>query len=655
MKQYFRIKLHNAAYVFQLLSGKTRLSRVEKYKPCCIAENGFILGANSACADLNINVDEPLEKALLKCADLCVEAPNFSELRRYSALFLEICSRFGLAKLAAFDECLLETEELSYNEVPSFISALRDELQKELNTEADVQTLSDFSQSINPYSASAGHSDCVIELVAEILNFRLSIDNCCAKMFSMTVVDDSGITHTYDRHVDVPCGDYKMIHFVLKNMLDLTVKPVSVTVSLYDISIKQSEPAPVKTRKDIKERFRKKPLWYYTKKNAVLTEIINGKKLYCFENLCDYISNNPDLLGFEDLCAVAEKANTRRLKLGGYFMTASYAAKLVKMSDELNQRELSVLVDSYCPFSLLFILNDYCNAKLYFGDIDERTLELLKMLDVHSPFRPINLEPAMEMSYDISLSNKIKAKYPSKVRFLLVKKTFFASADREVLTSDAITKIFDFGTCGFSGSFEQFAVIVCDSTAEPDETEVISLDNDISVVQKQDYITDASLPCWVIYRNEQFDSVYSKMRFNLFNVYSGNQIKQRDYNSGGDVCVISASCIDGDGEVTLTGDCRHVTSSAIKEYRISEYVERDDVLFAAAQSSTLKVARKPKGCVPNPSTVLLIPKEDVKITDDDIDYYSSQEFRRFYDVALNHQSFMLSSDSLSQYFLGKVV
>ncbi|MBE6719844.1 MAG: hypothetical protein E7571_04190 [Ruminococcaceae bacterium] len=652
MKQYFKVKLNNAAFCFQHGSGETGLSKVYEYKPCCIADNGVILGVNDACDKVNIRIGEPLSEALLKCADLYAEEPRFDIISKRSADFTEICSRFGIVTRLAYDECLISVGSIDATEIHSFATAVTESVIEELGIFADVQFVRNAEINANPYSCTADWSENALSVIAESLCFKLGIDNASAKMFSVEVIDIDGLRHNFDRRLDIVCSDYTMLYFVLKNMIDSELKPALVTANLFDIRIVQTEQVVQNSVETVKQQFRKKSLWDYAKDNKTYLDIISKNNLNTNGNLKDYIKNNPDALSFEQLCAVVEKANTRRLKLGNYYINPHYAQKLSESI--IDKKTKKVLINGYCPFMLVFMLKGQ-GADLYYTNLDERTVDIIHLLDPYSPFELININASQDTDYDVVISNSVNTSFKTGVNILLTHKTFFASDERKQIEDCSVSKIFDFGSYGFNGTSEQFAAVVFDSNALPDTTEVYSFDNDCTVLQKQSYITDSSLPCWVIYRNDKFDSVYSKMQFNLFNVYCNKQLKQRDYNANGDVCVISASCIDSDGDVNIGNDCRHVKANTIKNYDVSDYVERDDVFFAAATSSVLKVGRKPKGCIPNSSTVLLVPKTNVNITVNDLRYFSSDEFKNFYDVALNHQNFLLSTDRVSQYFLGKVV
>ena len=655
MAQYFRIALHNAVYQYQLLSGKTGLSRVYGKRPCCVAENGYILGVNDACDKYHMYAGEPLSEALLQCADLYAEAPRFDIMRRGASAFLGICSRFGFARLSSFDECLLETDGIAEADIAVFTSEVRSAVEEELGIAASVIPCESTDNHLNPYSAHIDAERFSLEYLAEVLTFKLAVDNAGARMFSVEMTDKSGMQHRADQRVDAPCRDYAMLLFVLKNLLDLTVQWESITVNLYDICLGAEIPTAVQPAPSVREKNRPKVPWDYVSQNRRISALLNQKELTDFSKLTAYLKANPDHLNFAQLCALAEKATTRRLKLGNYYMNPDYAEKFVRESAVFEAHQPRVLVSGYCPLVLLFAIKERCSAKFYFSDIDERTTQTIRLLDAHSPCELLAPEAAEEGNYDISLSLSADAPFSAQTDILLVRKAFFSSEERKTVQDCRIAEVFDFGAYGFCGAAEQFAAIAVKRSALPSTTQIYSLDNDSRLVQEQKYFADAALPCWVLYRDARFDSVYDKLQFGLFDVQCSSQLKQRDYHEGGDLCVISSACIDSTGSVHLSDRCNRVYSDDISRYDIAAFAERDDVFVAAVHSTVLKVGRKPKGCIPNPSTILLVPKKNVQFTDEDLRYFSTPEFKNFYYTALNHQDFLLSSDYASQYFLGKVV
>ena len=65
-----------------------------------------------------------------------------------------------------------------------------------------------------------------------------------------------------------------------------------------------------------------------------------------------------------------------------------------------------------------------------------------------------------------------------------------------------------------------------------------------------------------------------------------------------------------------------------------------------------RVIRKPKNCLVNGSVAILIPKTKINISDEQLKYLSSDEYRMFYQIARNYQTRSLNVDTCSVYFYG---
>lgn len=65
-----------------------------------------------------------------------------------------------------------------------------------------------------------------------------------------------------------------------------------------------------------------------------------------------------------------------------------------------------------------------------------------------------------------------------------------------------------------------------------------------------------------------------------------------------------------------------------------------------------RVMRKPKGVLVNGSVAILIPKKEMLISDKQLEYFSSDEYREFYQIARNFQTRSLNVDACSVYFYG---
>ena len=69
-----------------------------------------------------------------------------------------------------------------------------------------------------------------------------------------------------------------------------------------------------------------------------------------------------------------------------------------------------------------------------------------------------------------------------------------------------------------------------------------------------------------------------------------------------------------------------------------------------------RVIKKPEGIVTNGSIAILIPKdENLELTEKEMNYYSTEEYRNFYKIARNYQTRSLNVDSNSVFFFGKKI
>ena len=59
-----------------------------------------------------------------------------------------------------------------------------------------------------------------------------------------------------------------------------------------------------------------------------------------------------------------------------------------------------------------------------------------------------------------------------------------------------------------------------------------------------------------------------------------------------------------------------------------------------------------KDVLVNGSIAVLIPKEPMKLTEKQMEYFSTDEYRKFYQIARNYQTRSLNVDATSVFFYG---
>lgn len=172
--------------------------------------------------------------------------------------------------------------------------------------------------------------------------------------------------------------------------------------------------------------------------------------------------------------------------------------------------------------------------------------------------------------------------------------------------------------------------------------------------QSQKYIFDDKLPYWIIYRDMRFDSVCKKLDFNVFKVFRDRQITNSQLSDSGDIRVLKSRNISDDGKevIDLSDYDSYIDYDALKELAVFEYLDRDDVYLTPNMTYKPRMMQKPKHCVVNGSLAILIPKNDTVPTEKQMEFFSTKEYREFYQIARNYQTRSLNVDACSVFFYG---
>lgn len=85
---------------------------------------------------------------------------------------------------------------------------------------------------------------------------------------------------------------------------------------------------------------------------------------------------------------------------------------------------------------------------------------------------------------------------------------------------------------------------------------------------------------------------------------------------------------------------------------VYKYLHRDDVYMTPNMTYNPRLMKKQKGYVVNGSVALLIPKYDFELSNEQMLYIASDEFRQFYKIARNYQTRSLNIDNSSVYWFG---
>lgn len=434
-----------------------------------------------------------------------------------------------------------------------------------------------------------------------------------------------------------------------------------------------------------------------------INKIVEQKSFKDTSSLIAFIIDNPMNLSLSALSRIAELSNTKRTDNGAYFTSKPLITEIMRnLPDTQNETvrilEPSVGVGNFIPL----ILQKFEGKEIYIDavDIDEDSISVMKAL-LRNYYIPKNchinyivddfLTHNFKQEYDYiignppfyKMNNKSKltsyrknavnknttnicsffldkalkiGKYVALVfpKFLLNTPEF--SVSRDYLSKKSVDCIIDFGEKGFPGVLVETIAIFVNNLSKISKTHIISITQKIDILQSQKYIFDSKFPYWLIYRNSKFDEISKKMKFNAFSVFRDRQITNKMLNSAHGIRVIKSRNISDDGKsiVDVAGYDSFIDEAIAENLSVFSYIDRDDVYLTPNMTYKPRVIKKPSGVLVNGSVAILIPNDGCIPSANQLEFFSSDEYRSFYQIARNYQTRSLNVDSCSVFFYGLI-
>lgn len=435
---------------------------------------------------------------------------------------------------------------------------------------------------------------------------------------------------------------------------------------------------------------------------ASINKVVAEYNFPTTDALIDFINENPLNLSLSALSRIAELSNTKRTDNAAYFTSKPLITEMMRNLPVVEKHSIRILEPSVGVGNFVPLIIEKFKDKditLDLVDIDSDSIAVLKaLISKYNIPKNVKINYIVDdfllhdfgAKYDYVIGNppfyKMKssdknlsvyrrgaknkettnicsffldkaievADYVSLVfpKFLLNTPEFAKS--REYLESKAIECIIDFGEKGFPGVLVETIAIFINNLGKPGATKVISLTQKLELIQKQKYIFDRSLPYWVIYRNPAFDTTYQKLEFDVFTVFRDRQITNKSLKPSGDVRIIKSRNISDDGTqiLDIPGYDSYVTMEEAQSFSVFSYYEDDTVFLTPNMTYKPRMIKKPRNLLVNGSVAILIPKPGVSVSEEQLRYFSSDEYRTFYQIARNYQTRSLNVDSCSVYFYG---
>lgn len=504
------------------------------------------------------------------------------------------------------------------------------------------------------------------------------------------------------RMMTVP-KNFRWVDKSLEELNALSEKEKKVLLKKEEVKIRQSlgEAVPTQIFNKVAKNI-KNAVSHNLVNTSEINKVIDNYALSEKKNLIEFISENPINLTISALGRIAELCNSKRTENAAYFTNKSLITEIIKNLPSVEKEELSILepsvgVGNFIPLILRKFEDKIINLDLI--DINADSLEIAKLLISklpnkkslkinfinadfllfnfdkkydfvigNPPFSKKNVNPSLLKNYkkdvvndetnnlcsfflekSLKISNYVAMVFP---KFLLNTPEF--TKTRGLLANKAIDCLIDFGEKGFKGVLVETIAVFVNNNSYPDKTKVISVTKHIEIEQNQKYICSNDFPYWIIYRNAFFDSIYSKLDFNEFSVFRDRQITNSKLNATTGIRVIKSRNINDTGTeiLNIAGYDSFIEDSKISELSVSKYLNAENVFLTPNMTYNPRVIRKPKNSLVNGSVAILIPKRGIKISDKQLLYFSTKEYRDFYQIARNYQTRSLNVDACSIYFYG---
>ena len=440
-------------------------------------------------------------------------------------------------------------------------------------------------------------------------------------------------------------------------------------------------------------------------KDSEIKQLIDSNNLSDFNMLSNFISSNQKSYGISTLSKIAEYSNAKRENNAAFFTDKSIMTEIIKNLPDIDNGTIRVLEPSVGTGNFLpFIFKKYESVEnliIDIVDIDNDVLSVVRQLFQHNMF-PSNvtlnfinddfLSHNFEHKYDIIIGNppfsklhsndaRIKkyhkqfvntsttniaafflekalsiANYVSLVfpKFLLNTPEF--KETRTIIENYKVNSIIDFGESGFKGVLVETICININTKLPPSKVHIQSLTERISIIQNQKYIFDHKFPYWIIYRDSFFDTISKKMTFNVFTAFRDRQITNRILYNKGDIPVIKSRNISDDASeiISIDGYDSYTSEHLVKNFSVYQYLDNGNVYLTPNMTYKPRVIKKPLHTLVNGSVAILTLKDGYTMSEGQMKYFSSDEYRKFYRIARNYQTRSLNVDSNSVFFFGLI-
>lgn len=434
--------------------------------------------------------------------------------------------------------------------------------------------------------------------------------------------------------------------------------------------------------------------------------LVEKENLSVDMNLKKFLKANTSIFSYHTLSKIAEVANLNKKKYASYYTSRHASFSMVETLPSFDDHAtVSILEPSAgSGVFILPLVSKYRNCKkvtIDILDIDKQALEIAKILlqtitipnnitinfintdfltfvpkqqyDIvvgNPPFGKITNNSALLKKYKTDKHNQktnnifaffvehaIKmGEYIS----LIVPKSILSTPEfnmtRELIESFCVNTIIDFGQKAFDVKIETIGFsLQTKKRTKTNKTTIVSFITGTSRTMLQSYIMSADFPYWLIYRNKYFDKIARKMKLGIFEVYRDRYITKRITKSSGRIRVLKSRNIASNAIEDIPNYDSFIDKKQLAHLDVSKFLNTPTAVLIPNLTYNPRACFMPRDSICDGSVAIATPKNGIRLNQKTLEYYSSDEFQKFYMIARNKSIRSLNIDSNAIFFFGKVL
>ncbi len=436
--------------------------------------------------------------------------------------------------------------------------------------------------------------------------------------------------------------------------------------------------------------------------NAEALSLVKEFSLNTQERILRYVMQSKQ--PFSKLSRIVEMANSERDNTAAYYTRQDICFGIVnnlpeaKNFDHISILEPSIGVGNFLP-CLIERYSSVPSVSIDVVDINPASIELLKEMvakmnvpdnftinyivedfllydfknkyDIvigNPPYMKLTKDKKLAALYKSSAINKdtnnIFAFFIEKALMLgdyislIVPKSLINAPEfnetRRLMNEYSLTHAIDFGEKAFKGVKIETISFTINTKNKPGNTTIYSYINNSIRNIEQSYITDSQFPYWLLYRNSDFDEIASSMEFGIFKAYRDRVITKSVTKSNGKFRVLKSRNI-GNNEIIDIPDYDCYIDD-VESFDVSKYLNRTECVLLPNLTYNPRACFMPENSIADGSVAILtLCDEENTVSPEDLEFYSTESFSKFYAIARNLGTRSLNIDNNSVFFFGKLI